>query len=217
MRTLKIKCAVTLWLGLATGLAAVQAQNADLPGPAPAPAGTSAPGGVVELVSLRYVLRQGDAVQVKVYQEEDLSCISKVDKDGAITIPLLGSVQVANKTLAEATTIVKNLLARNYLVNPQVSLNVTEFSKRRFTVLGQVQRPGTYDMPADDSISLLQAIATAGGYTRIANPRRITVQRSVGSENKVFKLNAEELASDRSGKPFAILPDDVVIVGERWM
>jgi len=59
------------------------------------------------------------------------------------------------------------MLAKDYLVNPQVNLTVMEYSKRRFIVLGQVQRPGAYDMPDRDSVRLLQAIGMAGGYTRI--------------------------------------------------
>jgi polysaccharide export outer membrane protein len=72
-------------------------------------------------------------------------------------------------------------------------------------------------MPSDESVSLLQAIATAGGYTRIGNPRRITVQRTVGSENKLIKLDAEAMAENKKEKPFVILPDDVIVVGEKWI
>jgi protein involved in polysaccharide export with SLBB domain len=194
-----------------------RAQFADLP-----PSPTSGPrptadSGPVSVVSPQYILRQGDVVQVKVYQEDDLTSISRIGKDGAITMPLLGSVKVVSNSLGQATIIIHDLLAKDYLVNPQVTLNVTEFAKRRFTVLGQVQRPGTYDMPADDSVSLLQAIATAGGYTRIANAHKITVQRSVGTENRLIRLDAEARASKIQEKPFEILPDDVILVGERWL
>jgi polysaccharide export outer membrane protein len=132
-------------------------------------------------------------------------------------MPLLGSVRVVSNTLEQATIAIHDLLAKHYLVNPQVNLNVTEFAKRRFTVLGQVQHPGTYDMPPDDAVSLLQAIATAGGYTRIGNPRKISVQRIIGGENKLIKLDAEAMALDRKDKPFEVLPDDVISVGEKWL
>ncbi len=156
-------------------------------------------------------------VQVKVYQEEDLTSVSRIGREGAITMPLLGSVKVVSNSLEKATLILRDLLAKDYLVDPQVTLNVTEFAKRRFTVLGQVQHPSTYDMPADESVSLLQAVATAGGYTRIGNPRKITVQRLVGTESKVIRLDAEAMALDPKVKPFEILPDDVIIVGEKWL
>lgn len=168
------------------------------------------------LVSPDYLLRSGDVVQVKVYQEEDLASTSRIGPDGTITMPLLGAVRVASNTVSEATATIASLLAKDYLVNPQVTLNVTEFAKRRFTVLGQVQRPGTYEMPTDESVNLLQAIAAAGGFTRIGNPRKITVQRIVESENRKISLDSEAM-SKRKEQPFLIRPDDVITVGEKWI
>ncbi len=191
------------------------AQEADSGPPSAAPATKRGESGSLTATSPQYILRQGDVVQVKVYQEEDLTSVSRIGKDGAITMPLLGSVKVVSNSLEKATIIVRDLLAKDYLVDPQVNLNVTEFAKRRFTVLGQVQRPGTYDMPADEPVSLLQAVATAGGYTRIASPRKITVQRTVGTENKLIRLDALAMALNKDEKPFEILPDDVIVVGEK--
>ena len=178
---------------------------------------SSSDSGTLSATSPQYILRQGDVVQVKVYQEEDLTSISRIGREGTITMPLLGSVKVVSNSLEKATAIIRDLLAKDYLVEPQVNLNVTEFAKRRFTVLGQVQRPSTYDMPPDETVSLLQAIAMAGGYTRIGNPRKITVQRTVGKDSQVLRLDAEAMALDKRGKPFEILPDDVIIVGEKWL
>ena len=168
------------------------------------------------LGSPEYVLRPGDVVQVKVYQEDDLASTSRIGPDGAIALPLVGSVRVASNTVSHATAIIASLLAKDYLVNPQVTLNVTEFAKRRFTVLGQVQRAGTYEMPTHESVNLLQAIAAAGGFTRIGNPRRITVQRTVGSENQKINLDSEAM-SKKKEQPFYIRQDDVVTVGEKWI
>jgi polysaccharide export outer membrane protein len=205
---------LTGWSFGAGGLA----QTSESPGAGVLAAPKASPGaGSVIAVSPQYVLRQGDVVQVKVYQEEDLTSVSRIGREGTITMPLLGSVKVVSNSLEAATVIIRDLLAKDYLVNPQVTLNITEFAKRRFTVLGQVQRPGTFEMPPDESVSLLQAIASAGGYTRIGNPRKITVQRTVGRQNKVLQTDAEAMASDRTQKPFEILPDDVIVVGEKWL
>jgi len=201
------------WSLIGTGLAQFSDVNTSRSS-LPKPASNSGPGNIV---SPQYILRQGDVVQVKVYQEDDLTSISRIGKDGTIAMPLLGSVQVVSNSLEQATVIIHDLLAKDYLVNPQVILNVTEFAKRRFTVLGQVQHPGTYDMPADDSVSLLQAIAAAGGYTRIANAHKVTIQRTVGTENKQIKLDAEPNALKKQEKPFEIFADDVIVVGERWL
>ncbi len=208
-------------LALAAGSA--WAQNGDTSsgggtaGPAPTAPRAGGDSGPPTATSPQYVLQPGDVVQVKVYQEDDLTSVSRIGKDGTISMPLLGSVKVVSNSLETATIIVRDLLAKDYLVDPQVNLNVTEFAKRHFTVLGQVQKPGTYDMPSDEAVSLLQAIATAGGYTRIANSHRITVQRMEGKEKKLIRLDAEALAADKTQKPFNILSDDVIVVGERWL
>jgi len=212
MKTLSWLLLAVIWS--CTGPAWAQTSDANPPAEPPPKAGDS---GVLTAASPEYILRQGDVVTVKVYQEDDLASVSRIGNNGAITMPLLGSVKVVSNSLEKATLIIRDLLAKDYLVDPQVTLNVTEFAKRRFTVLGQVQRPNTYDMPADDSVSLLQAIATAGGYTRIGNPRKITVQRTVGTDNQVIKLDAEAMALNKKEKPFLILPDDVIVVGEKWL
>jgi polysaccharide export outer membrane protein len=197
---------------------AASAQDGSVPTSAAAsPSGGSTMDASATVVSPQYILHPGDVVQVKVYQEEDLTSVSRVGRDGSISMPLVGAINVGSNSLERAAMIVRDLLAKDYLVNPQVTVSVMEFAKRRFTVLGQVQRPGTYDMPPDAAVSLLQAIATAGGYTRIGNSRKITVQRTVGAENKVFKLDAEAMTKDKNERGFEIVPDDVIVVGEKWI
>jgi len=213
----KIALAIGAAILTCCGAGHVLAQNSDNAPSQAAPPTTHSEGGGLSATSPQYILRPGDVVQVKVYQEEDLTSVSRIGKEGTISMPLLGSVKVVSNSLEKATMIVRDLLAKDYLVDPQVNLNVTEFAKRRFTVLGQVQRPGTYDMPADEAVSLLQAVATAGGYTRIANSHKITVQRTVGTENKLIRVDAEAMALNKKQKPFDILPDDVIVVGERWL
>ncbi len=179
------------------------------------PATTPAGAGLVP--SRLYVLKPNDVVLVKVYQEEDLTIQARVARDGSITLPLLGTVYIGTNSVEKAIGIIREGLAKDYLVNPQVSLSIVEYAKRRFTVLGQVNRPGTYEMPSDDQINLLQAIAMAGGYTRIGAPKKITVQRVVAEETKIFQCNAEAMAKDAGEKPFEVLVDDTITVGEKWL
>jgi len=162
-----------------------------------------------------YVLGFNDVVQMKVYQEDDMTTQVRIEKDGNVALPLLGSVVIGGKTLEQATKQITELLNKDYLVNPQVNLTVVEYAKRKFTLLGQVQRPGTYEIPNEESINLLQAIAIAGGYTRLGAPWKITVQRMVNGEQKVFKLNAETMSKDKTSKPFIIQTDDTITVGEK--
>jgi len=162
-----------------------------------------------------YALAPNDVVMMKVYQEDDLQTQIRIGKDGVVTLPLLGPVKIGGRTIEEATTLITSLFDDGYLVKPQVSLTIVEYAKRRFTVLGQVQRPGTYEIPAEETINLLQAISMAGGYTRIGAPWKITLQRTVNDEQKVFKLDADAMSKDKRSKPFEILPDDTITVGEK--
>lgn len=162
-----------------------------------------------------YVLTANDVVHVMVYQEPDLEAKVRVSKDGTIVMALLGSVQVGGKTREQAARHIRDLLGDKYLVNPQVSLDVVEFSKRRFTVLGQVQRPGTYEIPGDESVNLLQAISMAGGYTRLGTGRGVTIQRGQGANKQVFKLDADSMAKDKNVKVFEVFADDTITVSEK--
>src|SRR5436853_199537 len=83
---------------------------------------------------------------------------------GTVTLPLIGQVKIGGKTIDEAAGQITAIFDDGYLVNPQVSLTIVEYGKRRFTVLGQVQRPGTYEMPSEDAVNLMQAISIAGGF-----------------------------------------------------
>lgn len=161
-----------------------------------------------------YALSANDMVKLKVFQEDDLESSVRISKDGTATFPLIGPVKIGGKSPQDAAKLIRDLLAKDYLVNPQVNLTVMEYAKRRFVVLGQVQRPGSYDMPDRDSMRLLQAIGMAGGYTRIADPGKIMLKRSVGGKEEIFKLNAKSMAKGDSKAEFEVLPGDVITVGE---
>ncbi len=162
-----------------------------------------------------YLLVANDIIQVKVYQEDDLEAKVRLSKDGSVVLPLLGSVTVGGQTREQAARHIRDLLGEKYLVNPQVSLEIIEYAKHRFTVLGQVQRPGTFDMPGDESVNLLQALSMAGGLTRLGAGGRVTVQRGLGTDKQVFKVDADAMAKDKDAKVFEILADDTITVGEK--
>ena len=117
-----------------------------------------------------YKLRPMDLIKVQVFQEPDLDRELRVSQDHTIVIPLIGSVNVKDRTVRDTELLITELYGRDYLVNPQVSLSIIEFGKRRFTVLGEVQRPGAYDLPEDQSLNLLQAISPSSAL-HISTPR----------------------------------------------
>jgi polysaccharide export outer membrane protein len=165
-------------------------------------------------VASSYRLCPNDVLRVKVFQEDDLTTEMRLGKDGSATFPLLGVINLGGKTVDEAAATIRELLGKDYLVNPQVTLTVTEYAKRRFTVLGQVQKPGSFDIPSEESVTLLQAIAMAGGFSRLAVQSKVTITRTVGGK-KTLTVDVKSAANDPGTKPFEILPSDTIFVAER--
>lgn len=162
-----------------------------------------------------YKLSANDLLDFRVFQEPELDGVIRVAGDGTAIFPLIGTVNVGGKTVTQATEEIKARYRDGYLVYPQVSLTVRTYAQKLFTVLGQVQKPGSYDMKGSDEITLLQAIGMAGGYTKIANPSRVTVKRleESGSE-RLIKLDAKRMARGGDSSSFYIKPGDVITVAE---
>jgi protein involved in polysaccharide export with SLBB domain len=174
---------------------------------APVPSGASAPPG--------YILSANDHVSVEVFGEDDLRASGRLNPEGNLSVPLLGSIHLGGLTLTQAASKLTELYGRDYLVNPRVNVMLLSYAKRRFSILGQVSRPGSYEMPESSpgGIDLLEAIALAGGYTRIAAPERITVRRHNASGDHIFKVNAKRFTKG-SGGGFLVEPGDTITVGE---
>jgi len=166
-------------------------------------------------LSANYRLAPNDVLDFKVFQEPDLDAQVRVAGDGTAIFPLIGSVSIGGKTVPEATTVIRQHYLNGYLVNPQVSLIVQTYAKRTFTILGQVQRPGAYEIVGDQSIGLLEAIGMAGGYTRIADPGNITIRRKENGREQAYKVNAKH--ADKNAEAinrYRTEPGDVITVGE---
>lgn len=160
-----------------------------------------------------HVLVASEMVAIKVFGEPDLDTNVRIPDDGRISFPLIGEVTLAGKSVQEAAKQIRERLEARFLVNPQVSISVTEPAKKLFTILGQVQHPGTYRFPDRQSLDLLQVIGIAGGYTRLADPGRITVKRK--ADGKVYKVNGTKLARDAGPESFMVTAGDLITVGER--
>jgi protein involved in polysaccharide export with SLBB domain len=161
------------------------------------------------------VLSVNDLIKMTVYQEDDLETKTTIDKNGMVMLPLLGQMKLAGLTVGQATARIQELYNKDYLVNPRVNLIVDQFADRHFSVLGQVQKPGSFDFPQNEPVNLLEAIAIAGGYTRLGSPAKVSVRRIENGSPKVYFLDAGKMAKDPKNNPFEILPDDIINVGER--
>jgi len=161
-----------------------------------------------------YRLAPNDLLDFRVFQESELDAVVRVSGDGVASFALIGPVQIGGRTIAEATELIEARYREGYLKNPQVSLTVRSYARKLFTILGQVQKPGSYDMQGTNQITLLQAIGMAGGYTKIADPANVTVKRLEPGGERVLKFNAKRMARGDDKTSFFIKTGDVISVGE---
>ena len=162
-----------------------------------------------------YLLTGSDVILVKVFQEPDLDSQHRISKDGTIVMPLIGVVNVGGKNVGDAANLIRGMLARGYLRNPQVRVNILQYAPRRYSVLGQVQRPGNYNMGEETVTTLLEAVAMAGGFSKSADLGSVIVRRKVNGQEKVFEVNAKNMGKGQAKDAFQIIAGDTIIVGER--
>ena len=162
-----------------------------------------------------YILQPGDTVELVVYREPDLNMRSKIGKDGMVQLPLLGEVKLAGLSLRSASALVRQKYNADYVVEPQIYLNIAAYNPRRFTIIGQVGRPGTYEFAGSESLGMLEAVGMAGGFTRIADRGHVLVKRREGDAVRTIKVNAKKL-SETGIDRFELKPGDVINVGESW-
>jgi polysaccharide export outer membrane protein len=178
---------------------------------APAPSG-NAP--AIVATAGDYVLSPSDTIEMTVFREPDLTTRSRIGSDGAVQLPLIGDVRIAGLTVRVAREAIRKRYDADYLVDPQVYLNIVEYAPRNFTILGQVVKPGTYDFPGGRPLSLLEAVGMAGGFTRSADRGRITAKRAASAGEATLKINAKKLADGKDS--FQLQPGDIITVGESW-
>lgn len=161
-----------------------------------------------------YRLRVGDVLDIKVYQEDDLTTPeARINQEGVIALPLLGSVAVVGLTPDEAKSLIAKRYDAEYVINPQVLMTVKAFAPRRFSVGGEVSKPGVYEIPAREKVNLLQAIALAGGYGKLADPTKVRIRRITEKGEEILKFNAKALAAEAAEKIPEIVDGDNINVG----
>jgi protein involved in polysaccharide export with SLBB domain len=162
-----------------------------------------------------YILSPSDIILVKVFEDPDLDSQYRISQDGTINFPLIGLIKVSGQSVAGAASTIRERLLKGYLRNPQVRVNVIQYAKRYITVLGQVQKPGSYILPDEQHTDLLQAIALAGGFTRLADEGKVLVRRNVNGVDSVIQINVRAQTKNSSSELFEVLPDDKITVRER--
>jgi polysaccharide export outer membrane protein len=154
-----------------------------------------------------YIISSNAVLGVTVYGEPDLSVTVRVSQDGSITYPLLGNIKVAGLTVRQAEQIIADLLGKDYLVNPQVSIFVKEYA--RVSILGQVRNPGSYEVK--DNLALTQAIAIAGGFTESADVNKVKIIRTENNRKETLSINVAKII-EKSAPDTEIKANDVIMV-----
>jgi len=147
-----------------------------------------------------YRLGPADQIRITVFNEPELTGPYVVGSQGTIAYPLVGSIRAAGLTIPEFTEALRAALSE-YVRNPSVSVEVANY--RPFFILGEVQRPGTY--PYSASLTVMNAVATAGGFTYRANRNRVFIRHATETEERTYPLTPAT----------PVLPGDTVRIGER--
>ena len=186
--------------------------TAPVPTPAPEPA-----------ISPEYRVGPGDVMEITVFGNDDLSRLSTVQTNGTVALPLLGEVAIAGLTVSEIQRKLTSLLARDYLVNPQVEVKVKEYQSQFVSVVGEVNSPGR--KPLRGRTRLIDVLLEAGGFTPRASGeilitrfegtfgdgnRNIRIRLGGGSMSPQDQVNLEVVL--KNGDILTVLPKYYVTV-----
>lgn len=191
-------------LVLGFGLTLAACGGGPIPGTLGGPAGSVGADGEVtpqRLAAPAYTLDSGDRVRIVVFRHEDLSGEFEVDGSGSFAMPLIGQVDAAGLSTQQLQERIAERLRDGYLVDPQISIEVLNY--RPFFILGEVNQPGQY--PYASGMSVINAVALAGGFTFRAREDSIAVQRGGSGAPQVV------VTPDTP-----ILPGDIIRVPERF-
>ena len=160
------------------------------------------------LADPNYQLQADDVLEVAVFREPDLTTDGMVRKDGSFEMKLIGSVKVAGMTADQAAERVRAGLAKDYLVNPEVTVGIVDYARKKINILGEVRGPGVYSFPSRGPLLLSDAVALAGGFLPTADTAHISVKRMEGDREVALDVDG----SAKGDGAFRLLPDDAITV-----
>jgi len=132
-------------------------------------------------------------------------------------LPLIGSVDVRGRSLRQTEELVRQLYDKDYLVNPQITLVVMRYAQRAVNVMGSVNAPQAVPFPPERGLTLLEAIARAGGFSRLADKSKVRIVRTDDKGvNTTYTINVDRLIDGRSSSSWPLQVDDVIQVPENF-
>jgi polysaccharide export outer membrane protein len=158
-----------------------------------------------------YKIAPMDLLTVRVFRMTDLTGDYEVDLAGKISMPLIGEVRAVDLTTAQLDGELTRRLGEKYLENPDVSVGIKSSTSRVVTVDGAVNKSGAY--PAIGPMSLMQAVALAGGVSPDANARRVAVFRQIGGKRQAAAFDLTSIRRGEMEDPRVFSGDIVVVDG----
>ena len=179
--------------------------------PAPAVSAQTVPAPVVTAVSVpdSYVIGASDVVIVSVLKEPTLSSSLLVRPDGMISMPLLGDIQAAGKTPLQLAADVTTKL-KKFIQDPNVTITLSQMNSKKVYLIGEVGRTGPMELTP--GMTLLQAIATAGGLSQFANAKKIYILRTEGGKQQKIPVQYKQALRGDSSFNLPLIPGDTIVV-----
>jgi polysaccharide export outer membrane protein len=209
------------WLAIASAMIAVSAmaqdskKTTDTPAAeSPASAKTTQPAarqGNSQVDNKTYVIGENDVLDVDVWKEKEISRAIPVRPDGKISLPLIGEIQASGMTPLQLQEDIAQRL-KGFLANPEVTVIVTDPRSHHFNIVGQVAKPGAY--PLSQSMTVLDAIAAAGGFRDFAKETKIYVLRTTpGGKQERLPFNYKDAIKGKKPENNVVLkPGDTIVV-----
>jgi polysaccharide export outer membrane protein len=158
-----------------------------------------------------YLIGPFDKLRIDVFGVQDLQREVQIDASGRLSFPLIGSVEAAGQTPVELARTIESRLRGRFVRDPQVTVNLEETVSQVITVDGQVERPGLY--PVVGRMTLMRAVATAGGTAEFAKLEDVIIFRSVDGQELAGLYNLKGIRRGNYPDP-EVYANDVIIVGD---
>ncbi len=153
-----------------------------------------------------YRVGDGDILKVTVYDHPDLTTVVRLSSGGQIHFPLIGQVQIGGLTVYQAADVIASRLSGDYIINPQVSVFIEEFRSKKVTIMGEVDKPGLYELSG--LTTLLELISKAGGLQKDAGDR-VTIHRKAEGRKaeEALTINLKDLMESKDASADVLILD----------
>ena len=169
-----------------------------------------------------HTLTLADRVRIAVYQEEDLTSLTRIDARGRVNLALIGEIGIGGLTVIEAQAVIENAYKDGrFLRNPQVNVSVEEYAPREVSIQGAIRSPARYVLPIESTLSVVELVTKAGGITDIGKGSAVSVTRILpDGTKKVFTVDVDSIIRGKKDtkvedNTLLLQPGDIVYVPER--